>query len=348
MPFSVLACLLVSFAALPGRLHAEKETERLIEGAHWKRARALVEKRLQSNPNDASANYDLLRVEMAFENLEQAAHAGERAVELNGGDADYHAQLATVYASQAERASILKQVLLVHKMHREIDAALAIDPDNVNALLVEAVFDWQAPAVVGGGRQKSLAVIDHLKSVSPLWSYLVQARLFQNEDRNRTGQALLAAANLTPAFYRARVLLADFYASGSDAEKWPEAERIAKECLQEYPDRAAAYSTLAKLYAEQGRSTDLEGLLSEADKNVPDDLSPCYFAAKVLLDRNLDPERALSYLRKYLTQEPEASEPETVAAKTLLAAAAERVSASVLSGQAVSLHGGEPIPGGSQ
>ncbi|HEX4232008.1 MAG TPA: hypothetical protein VHZ07_25295 [Bryobacteraceae bacterium] len=348
VPRSVVAFLLVSFAALPGPLRAEKETERLIEGGHWKRARMLVEKRLNANPNDPSANYDLLRVDLAFDDLERAARAGEKAVQLNGADADYHAQLATVYANAAERATVLKQVVLVHKMHHEIEAAFAIDPNNVNALLVEAVFDWQAPAIVGGGRQKSLAVIDRLRSVSPLWADLVEARLFRNEDAHRTEAALVAAANLTPPFYRARVFLADFYASGGDATKWLEAERIAKECLHEHPDRAAAYNTLARLYAEQGRTSDLDSLISEAEKNVPDDLSPSYFAAKALLDRNRDPERALSYLRKYLTQNPEASEPEPAAAKSLLAAATERVSAENSTGQAVSLHGTEPDAGVSQ
>jgi tetratricopeptide (TPR) repeat protein len=348
LPRSIVACLMVSFAALPRPLRADKETERLIEGGHWKRARALVENRLKAHPDDASANYDLLRVDLAFGDLEQAARAGEKAIQLNRANADYHAQLATVYANAAERATVLKQVVLVHKMHHEIEAALTIDPNNVNALLVEAVFDWQAPTIVGGGRQKSLAVIDRLKSVSPLWGNLVEARLFQNEDRHRTEQALLVAANLTPPFYRARVFLADFYASGKDASKWPEAERIAKECVQQYPDRVAAYSTLAKLYAEEGRTSDLDALLSEAEKNVPDDLSPCYFAAKILLDRNRDPEHALSYLRKYLSQEPEASEPEPATARTLLAAAAERISASNSAGQTVSLHGANAGAGVSQ
>jgi tetratricopeptide (TPR) repeat protein len=233
-------------------------------------------------------------------------------------------------------------------MHREIDAALAIDPNNVNALLVEAVFDWRAPGVVGGGRQKSLAVINRLKSISPLWSDLVEARLFQDEDRNRTEEALQAAANLTPPFYRARILLADFYASGSDTAEWPEAERIAKECLQEYPDRAGAYTALAKLYAAQGRTSDLNALLSQAEENVPDDLSPFYFAAKILLDRNRDPERAETYLRKYLGQAPEASEPEPSAARTLLATAVERVSASVSSSQSVSLRHADPGAGAAQ
>lgn len=341
LPRSAVACLLLSLAALPARLRAENQTEQLIEGAHWKRAKAVVEARLKANPNDPSANYDLLRVDMAFGELDAAARAGEKAIELNGGDADYHAQLATVYANEAEHATVVKRVVLVHKMHHEIEAALAIDPNNVNALLVEAVFEWQAPAVVGGGRRKSLTIIDHLKSVSPLWGDLLEARLFQNEDKNRAEAALRAAANLTPPIYRTRVLLADFYASGSDTPKWPEAERIAKACQQAHPDRVGAYRVLAKLYAAQGRRKELDALLAEAAKNVPDDLSPYYFAAKILLDRNRDPELAEEYLRKYLTELPEASEPELASAKTLLAGAEQRASiqnTSTRLGQAVSLH----------
>ena len=78
--------------------------------------------------------------------------------------------------------------------------------------------------------------------------------------------------------------------------------------------------------------SDLDSLLSDAERNVPDDLSPFYFSAKVLLERRGDPERSESYLRKYLSQTPEASEPEPAAARTLLATAAQRVS-----GQSASL-----------
>lgn len=325
-PRLAVACLFLCLMALPGSLRADTETEHLIEGAHWKKAKALVEARIKANPNDPSALYDLLRVDLAFDDLEQAEHAGERAVELNGADADYHAQLATVYATAAEHASVLKQVVLVHKMRHEMEAALAIDSKNVNALLVEASFDWQAPVLIGGSREKALAVVDRLRLISPLWGNLLEARFFQSEDRNRTEAALRAAASATPRSYRARVLLADFYASTSNAQKQQEAERIAKESLGEDPDRVGAYNTLAKIYAEQDRMDDLDALLARAETKVPDDLSPFYFAAKALLDRDHDAERCESYLRKYLSQPREASEPEPSAARTLLAVAIEHTS----------------------
>lgn len=342
LPRLAVACLLLSIVALPASC-ADRDTEQLIEGAHWKRARAAVEARLNASPKDASAYYDLSRVALAFDDLEQAARAGERAVELNSGSADYHAQLATVYATAAEHATVLKQVVLVHKMRREIEAAFAIEPNNVDAMLVEAVFEWQAPAVIGGSHQKSLAIVDRLKSVSPLWGNLMEARLFQNEDPGRTEKALQSAAGVKPAFYRARILLADFYAATNSPAKWTEAERIAKEALEEHPDRAAAYSTLAKLYATQERYSDLDSLLAQADKHVTDDLSPSYFAAKILLDRNRNPERAEAYLRKYLSQAPEALEPRPDLAKTLLATAAERVAT-----QSVSLPSSYSGAGASQ
>ncbi|HEX4809064.1 MAG TPA: tetratricopeptide repeat protein [Bryobacteraceae bacterium] len=343
LPRLAVACVFLSIVALPGALCAGGDTEQLIEGAHWKRAKIAVEARLTANPDDASAYYDLSRVALAFDEMEDAARAAEKAVELNKGNADYHAQLATVYATAAEHATVLKQVVLVHKMRREMEAAFAIDPKNIDAMLVQAVFEWQAPAVIGGSRQKSLAVMERLKSISPLWGNLMEARLFQNEDEVRTEKALQAAADVNPAFYRARILLADFYAAGDNPAKWAEAERIAKDALREHPDRAAAYSTLAKLYAAQGRYSELDTLLGEVGKMVPDDLSPSYFAAKVLLDHKRSPERAEAYLRKYLSQAPEALEPKLPASKTLLAIAAERVST-----QSVSLRSSGSAAGGSQ
>ncbi len=62
------------------------------------------------------------------------------------------------------------------------------------------------------------------------------------------------------------------------------------------------------------RWPELDALLAEAEKAVPDDVGPHYQAGRVLFQAGTDLERAERYLRKYLTQEPEGSEPRPAAA----------------------------------
>jgi tetratricopeptide (TPR) repeat protein len=71
------------------------------------------------------------------------------------------------------------------------------------------------------------------------------------------------------------------------------------------PDRTAPYSVLAAVYATAERWVELDAVLVEAEKKIPDNLSPYLRASGALLAAGKDLARAERYARKYLTQEPE-------------------------------------------
>jgi tetratricopeptide (TPR) repeat protein len=54
---------------------------------------------------------------------------------------------------------------------------------------------------------------------------------------------------------------------------------------------------------------DVDAVLAQAETRVPDDLGPYFHAGQETLLAGKDPKRAEQYLRKYLTQEPEAYAP---------------------------------------
>src|SRR5262249_52695845 len=102
--------------------------ESLMESGHYKRARALLEVRLKANPNDAYARYLESKIKQSFGDLPGAIAAAERAVALEPHNADFHGQLAEVYAYTADESSWVRGIGFVHKMKREISAALAVAP----------------------------------------------------------------------------------------------------------------------------------------------------------------------------------------------------------------------------
>ena len=59
----------------------------------------------------------------------------------------------------------------------------------------------------------------------------------------------------------------------------------------------------------QQRWSELDGILGNAEASIPDDFVPYYIAATALMASKTDLARAERYLRKYLSQEPEAESP---------------------------------------
>lgn len=292
----------------------------LVESGHWKRSLEAVQRQLRSNPNDARAYYLESRIKEQFGDLEGAAAAGEKAIALEPRNADYRGQLAECYAMLADKSSIVKGWVYVRKMRREFEATYALNPKQVDALLVEMMFSWKAPPVAGGDKRKAHAIADRLVGIDPVWGYLAQARLAENEhDDARMRQALEKAVHANPGFYRAHIELATYYCCIAKQPKLDQAEAQAREALKMDPSRVGAWDVLARVAALRRQGAELDSILEQAEKAVPDDLSPYYSAALMLEKQGQDFDRARRYLQRYLSQSPEGRAPSHAEAKRLLA-----------------------------
>ena len=126
--FTRIAVLLVlpslAAAAVPG---AVSPVDALIENGHWKRARAQAEADYKANPNDVHVVYRLARIRQAFGNLDEAAKLAEGAVGLDAKYAPAQRELGDISCSQAEKASVFKQIGLAHKCKAAFEAAVSLD-----------------------------------------------------------------------------------------------------------------------------------------------------------------------------------------------------------------------------
>lgn len=281
----------------------------LMESGHWKRARTQVMPQAQANPNDAESAYLLSRVKHAFGDLDAALKAAEKSVELNGNSAEYHANLADIVGDMAGTAGMFKGLSLAHRFKREAEAAIAIDPKNIDAREGLVDFYLDAPGIAGGDKQKAREIAEEIVKLDATRGYLMRARVAQSEKNlAKQEEALLEAVKANPKHYSAHVRLAEFYLS--DKVNKPDlAEKEAREAVKADPGRASAYATLAQICASQGRLADLDALLAQAEKNVPDDFGADYRAGRTFLLAGKELARAESCFRKYLGQEPEANEP---------------------------------------
>jgi tetratricopeptide (TPR) repeat protein len=117
-------------------------------------------------------------------------------------------------------------------------------------------------------------------------------------------QVWVQAVRDDPSRYEPHANLANIYSSGA-APRWELAEKEALSARRIDADRTLPYTLLAGAYAAQERWVDLDTVVADAEKQIPDNLSPYLRAANTLLSTGKDLPRAERYARKYLAQEPE-------------------------------------------
>ena len=102
--------------------------------------RQIADARIVSNPQDAQGHFWLAKVIAGFNDFDGALAHAEKAVALGGDNAAYHGQLAEVCALIADRSTPVKGFAYVRRMRKEIDAALALNPNHIDTLLVDMMF----------------------------------------------------------------------------------------------------------------------------------------------------------------------------------------------------------------
>jgi tetratricopeptide (TPR) repeat protein len=283
--------------------------EALIEAGHWKKARALVEARIRANPRDAAACFLLSQVRAAFGDRESPLALAEQAVALDGNVAKYHRQLAEALGVTAQHSGMVQQLILARRFKKEIDAALALDPRDPQALRDLMEFYLLAPGIAGGDKTKARETAVRVAAAGPAEGYAAQARLAEsNGERGRIEGLLQHAVASSPRDYKMRISLAEFYLSAEHRDLAKAGEQ-ASEAIRIDPERAAAYAVLARCDAAGEKWSDLDSTLATARKESPDDLVPNYRAAEVLLEANRDLDRAVTCLRAYLSADPEGNQP---------------------------------------
>lgn len=307
-----ILCAFVLVAA-PAFAAQDAATRALIDGGHWKQARAALEPRVKANPSDAEAAALLARVRLAFGDPDGALPPAEAAVKLEPKVADYHWIVAQIILKQVQQASVFKQLGLSKRFRQESDAAMALDPQHIASRRDSIGYYVNAPSIAGGDTKKAEALVEEVAKIDRAIGYLARAQ-FINESKSGGDiealyQQAIATARTPEIKYEAMVALVNLYAN-PNAPKYEAVERLGRALLAIDPRRASGYAALAIAYANLNRLTDLDATLADAEKAVPDNLGPYFQAGRSLLLANRELPRAERYLRKYLTtMEPEANTP---------------------------------------
>jgi len=248
------------------------------------------------------------RINLPFGKKEAPLDLAEKAVALAPGVAKFHRQLAEALGVKAQRSNLLHQAFLARRFRKEIDAALAIDPNDIQAQRDLMEYYLLAPGLVGGDRKQAEAVAERIGRIDRGQGFLAQARIAQfYHDTARQQSMLRKAVEAAPSQYKIRIALALFYTK--ERVNWDAAAENARAAIEIDPARTDAYSILATASASQGKWPELEATLTAADRAVPDDLTPHFRAAEAAITAGINYAAARADLRKYLSQEPEGNQP---------------------------------------
>jgi tetratricopeptide (TPR) repeat protein len=286
-----------------GLASAQTSPDELLPANHFKQFRALA---AAHTANDAEGLYLNATVKQLWGSLDEAEKLAESAVAANPKEARYRYRLSVIVGEKAQKASVIHQIGLARKFKKEADAALALDPNHVRTLDMMLSFYLEAPGIAGGDKAKARAVADQLMKIDPVEGFRALVTLARYEKQTDRIEGLWRkSAEARPASWEAHMDLGTWCAT---QRKFEEAERHAREAIRIHPDRAAAYGLAAVVLVHQDKWTDLDAVLTRAEKADPDNLVPYYRAANNCLTRKVELPRAERYFRKYLSQEPE---PET-------------------------------------
>jgi tetratricopeptide (TPR) repeat protein len=187
----------------------------------------------------------------------------------------------------------------------EVKKAVELDGKNTDALWELMEFYWNAPGIAGGDQKKARGVADDIMRIDASRGYLALAELAQGKQEADVEDYYRKAEQADPKSYEVQVRLARFYLA--DKQKNHDlAAKHARQAIAIDPGRIGGYKAMAAVLAQQERWQELDVVLAESESRVPDDLGPQFQSGLETLLAGKDPVRAERYLRKYLTQEPEA------------------------------------------
>jgi tetratricopeptide (TPR) repeat protein len=299
---------------------ANPQWDAMMEAGHFKRLRQIMDERLKANPNDGLAHLWQSKIKASFGDAAGALLSAERAVALEPKNAGTDAQLAEASAGLAGKTGPLTALGHVRRMKRELGAALAIDGNSLDALLVQMMFQWQAPAIAGGDRNRALQIAGRLVEILPVWGNLAHAKLLEESGDDATVEKWLQGAiRSDPKFLLPRISLGRFYCHTAKAKRLDRCEAAAEVVVKMSPGSAAGYELLAHVQATQQRWAELEATLAKAEKASAEDYAAYYAAGKALIEIGRDFRRAEQYLSHYLSNPPEGRKPTHAETRFLLA-----------------------------
>jgi cytochrome c-type biogenesis protein CcmH/NrfG len=245
---------------------AELSPAKLLAAGRVDDAILTLQNRITAAPNDAESQNLLCRAYLALTNWDASVAACQKAVALEPENGEYHLWLGRAYGEKADHSSFFSATGLAKKVRSEFEAAVRLDPSNVEARADLADFYVEAPGIMGGGVNKAANQAQQLAALDPAQAHLVRAQIAEKDNDQAAAEREFRAA---------------IQASGGKPGTWMD---------------------LAQFYRRTNRFDEMQAAIQQAtaaQKNQHVLLA----AAEVLIQTQRDLPAAAELLRRYLASE---------------------------------------------
>ncbi len=132
----------------------------------------------KANPKNTEAIIFLTRARLQAGKGEAAVESAETAAELAPNNAQAQFWLGNAYGAHIGEVGMLSKMSLAPKLRDAFEAAIRLDPNNLDARESILQFYLQAPSMVGGGRDKALLQVKEITKRDVARGHLAQAQIY--------------------------------------------------------------------------------------------------------------------------------------------------------------------------
>jgi tetratricopeptide (TPR) repeat protein len=186
----------------------------------------LLQPATEGSTADAEAQQLLCRLELQLERWNEAVASCERAVSLDDNSSNNHLLYGRALGEKADRVSFIKAYGLAKRVKAEFETAVALDPRNAEALSALGEYYTEAPSIVGGGKDKAVAVAGKLDDVDRARAEELRGHIAASDkDTAAAEQHFREAIAASPRSASYWMVLGSFYQKQNDVARMQQAIR---------------------------------------------------------------------------------------------------------------------------
>ncbi len=192
MKHLITLCLLGVSVNVMANTELEQQVTTLLQQQAYTEAKNLLTPMVTKKTKDAFLLAALGRTELALGEAEAATDWLERAIKLDGDNAEYQFYYANASCNTAQKVNMLSALGHAKRCVKAFETAHTLAPTEPKYLQALAQYYGQAPGVAGGNKAKAMILAKQLTEVNPLKGQLLQLELLMRDEPTQA-EALLAS-----------------------------------------------------------------------------------------------------------------------------------------------------------
>jgi len=179
----------------------------------------------------------------------------EKAVRLQPGNSLYHYWLARANEARFQKAGLLSKTKYGKRFRDEVQRAVQLDGNNLDARFWLMVFYLTSPRSFGGDIAKGLEQAGEIKKINLAYGYHAYITAYLRGKRfDLVENELLQRMESFPDRIEYKLDLSWFYL---DQKNYPRAIQNSRDVAENHPDAAVALFQIGRAAAESGTQVDL-------------------------------------------------------------------------------------------